>query len=233
MSDFTWADIAAFVCFTTCWAGYDALAHRMARRVPSLVDALKTYRASWMDRLCRRENHQADATILSNLLRYAIFFASTTVFILAGLVALLGTTDKVVEVVSRLPFSSGISVLVWEVKVVLLIYIFVYAFFKFTWCAWQYNATSILAGSAPGSGEDPEARARYVDAISRMVALAGDSFNHGVRAYYFSMAALSWFLHPWLLVATTLWVTAVVYRRDFHSDTLKALLIGIGPRAQT
>jgi uncharacterized membrane protein len=33
---------------------------------------------------------------------------------------------------------------------------FVYAFFKFTWSAWQFNVTSILVGGMPFPGDSPE-----------------------------------------------------------------------------
>ena len=82
---------------------------------------------------------------------------------------------------------------VWEVKVVMLIYIFVYAFFKFTWSAWQFNATGVLVGGMPAAGESAATLARSAEAVSRLAALAGVSVNYGIRAYYFSMAALSWF----------------------------------------
>jgi len=225
-TDFTWTDGLALVFFVVCWVGFDQYSTRKAKQSPSLIGTLRIYRTWWSKRLCSRDNHAGDVTILTNLLRYVFFFASTTVFILAGLVALLGTTDKVVEVVSRLPFSGGFVVWVWEVKVVMLIYIFVYAFFKFTWSAWQFNATSILVGGTPPPSDSPEAR-RYAEAMSRLVALAGESFNHGIRAYYFSMAALSWFLHPWIFVFCSAWVTFVLYRREFHSHTLDALLVGV------
>jgi len=226
VTDFTWSDALSLAFFVACWVGFDQFSTRKAKQSPSIIGTLRVYRTLWANRLCRRDNHAADVTILTNLLRYVFFFATTTVFILAGLVALLGTTDKVIEVVSRLPFSGGFVVWVWEVKVVMLIYIFVYAFFKFTWSAWQFNATSILVGGTPAPGDSPET-ARHAEAVSRLVALAGESFNYGIRAYYFSMAALSWFLHPWIFVVCSAWVTLVLYRREFHSPTLDALLVGV------
>ena len=50
------------------------------------------------------------------------------------------------------------------------------------------------------------------------------NFNNGLRAYYFALAALTWFLHPWLMVAATGWVVYILYQREFHSKTLIALI---------
>jgi uncharacterized membrane protein len=47
--------------------------------------------------------------------------------------------------------------------------------------------------------------------------------NHGLRAFYFALAALTWFLHPWLFVAASAFVVYVLYQREFHSTTLHAL----------
>ena len=182
-----------------------------------------------MEQVRVREQHQSDATILSNLLRGALFFASTSIFLLGGLVALLGTAQRVTEVFSQLPFTAPFSLWLWEMKVMMLIYIFVYAFFKFTWSAWQYNALSIVVGAAPGPSATPEAAAGYIEAATRVAGLAGESFNHGVRAYYFSMAAVAWFIHPLLFVAAVSCVTLVIYRREFASPTLAALLAATGP----
>ncbi len=47
----------------------------------------------------------------------------------------------------------------------------------------------------------------FLDRIAVIVAFANRNFNSGLRAYYFGVAALSWFLHPALakVVATEGW----------------------------
>ncbi len=53
--------------------------------------------------------------------------------------------------------------------------------------------------------------------------LAGDEFNRGIRAYYFGFAALAWFVSPAVFIGATLLILAVLYRRDFRSQTLATL----------
>jgi uncharacterized membrane protein len=48
-------------------------------------------------------------------------------------------------------------------------------------------------------------------------------YNRGIRAYYFGLAALGWFIHPWLLVLSSAWVVLVLHRREFRSRLLKTL----------
>jgi uncharacterized membrane protein len=52
---------------------------------------------------------------------------------------------------------------------------------------------------------------------------ASKDFNQGLRAYYFSLAALSWFVSPWLFMAATTVVVAVLYLREYRSTALQVL----------
>jgi uncharacterized membrane protein len=60
--------------------------------------------------------------------------------------------------------------------------------------------------------------------VARITSYAGVNFNNGLRAYYFALAAMTWFLHPWLMMAATGWVVLVLYHREFSSRTLQALV---------
>jgi uncharacterized membrane protein len=53
--------------------------------------------------------------------------------------------------------------------------------------------------------------------------LAAETFNDGLRAIYFSFAALLWFLSPLALVLGTASVIWVLFRREFHSEILAVL----------
>lgn len=215
-------DAIALACFLVCWLGYGAVARWLSTRRPSLISSVNVFRTRWMRRICQRESHIADATLLGNLLRGALFFASTTVFILGGLIALLGPT--MADVVSRLPYSTPAEPWLLEVKALTLIAVFVYAFFKFTWSAWQYNVVSIIVGASPKASEsDVIEVAHYVESAAHIAGLAGDSYNNGIRAYYFAIALLAWFVDPLMFLAVTLVVTLVLYRREFFSPMLESL----------
>jgi uncharacterized membrane protein len=59
-----------------------------------------------------------------------------------------GTCDKANELVRDLPFTAQTSVLVFDMKVLLLLGIFVYAFFRFTWSTRQYTFGALLVAAA-------------------------------------------------------------------------------------
>ena len=136
--------------------------------------------------------------------------------------------DKLVLVVTDLPFVQQTTKAAWEIKILLLILIFIYAFFKFSWSIRLHSYTAVLLGAAPEYTaenavltDDDLAFARE---LGRILTLAADHFNNGMRAYYFGLAAVTWFVHPVFVFAATFWVLVVLYRREFRSRSLRHLL---------
>ncbi len=216
-------DLAALVWFFALWAGYVKFAAWQGTRVPSLVSVMASYRRDWWARALERDQRIVDSSIIANLSNSATFFASTTLFILGGLLALLGTSAPVAELVMELPFASKGTALYLDVKILLLIAIFVFAFFKFTWSLRQHNFCSVLVGAAPRHDDDPQKLHDFVDRSGQIASFAADHFNNGLRAYYFGLAALTWFLNAWLFIGATAWVVWVLYYREFHSEALQVL----------
>ena len=138
----TYADYAALFWFIAVSFGYVRFAEWKAQRAPSLLGAMNLYRRQWMERVITRENRIVDSSLIGTLSNVATFLASTTVLILGGLIALLGTTEKVVDVVGELPFAVKSSPRLWEAKILLLVGIFGFSFFKFTWSLRQFNMSS-------------------------------------------------------------------------------------------
>lgn len=221
----TWLDVLAFAFFLAAWVGYAAFATRYGARVPSLQTSMDGYRRTWMARMIERDNRMVDVNIMRNLTRSSQFFASTTMLILGALIALMGYVQQALDVVSGLPFTVKGTVRATELKILLLVVIFVYAFFKFSWGIRQLNFSSVLVGAAPKPPQgDAEQHAGYINRIARIASSASINFNNGLRAYYFALAALAWFLHPWLMIVATGWVVYVLYRREFRSKTLQSLV---------
>lgn len=223
MFKITLPDWLALGWFVLCWAGYTWFADHRGGGEQGLMKASNLYRLEWARGLLAREVRIMDSALIGNLIQSVSFFANTTIFIIAGLLTLLGGAEHGVEVTGDLPFARQTSRELWELKLLLLLAIFVYAFFKFTWALRQFNFFSILMGAAPQPGSQSQADEGFVCKIARINAYAGDDFNRGVRAYYFGLAALAWFIQPWVFMAVTTVVLWVLYRRDFASPTLHAL----------
>jgi uncharacterized membrane protein len=180
-----------------------------------------------MQRLLLRDNRIADANVIGNLERNASFFASSTLIILAGILTALGASERAVSLLADLPFAQPVSRGLSEIKLLCLAVVFVYAFFTFSWCMRQYNFAAVLVASAPMVGErnvsDLERKA-FAERAARVLSMAANQFNFGLRAYYFGMATLAWFVHPWFFMAVTTGVVLILYRREFHSDVLGVMV---------
>jgi len=216
-------DWIALIWFAICWIGYALFAQVKARTKPTLASSLSNVRGLWMSRIFSREVRIADVTALGILQRNVTFFASTTIFILAGLLTVLGATDQIVQLTNTLPFIVENTRASWEVKLLVLIFIFVYAFFKFAWSVRQYNFAIVLLSAAPTNDCSENDKTLFVINANEVLTRANNSFAHGLRAYSFAMAILGWFVHPVLFMVSALWVVLVLHRREFHSNTLTAL----------
>src|SRR5262245_1267915 len=126
-------DVIAVLVFLATWIGYTRFAVWYGRRVPSLHGVLDDIRAIWARRMIERDNRMVDVNIVRNLTRSSQFFASTTLLILGALLALLGYVQRAADVIAELPFAIQASQRLWEIKILLLVAIFIYAFFKFSW----------------------------------------------------------------------------------------------------
>ncbi len=218
------ADLVALIWFALCWFGFSWFAEWHAVRVPSLVSARRALIRAWIENIFHREVRILDSTLLGNLLQGSTFFASTSIVILGGLLALLGTSEKAINIVAELPFTARATERIWEIKILVLIAIFVYGFFKFTWSLRQYNLVSILVGSMPEQDKAPPNYEQYLKNTADIASFAGENYNMGLRSYYFGFAVLTWLLNPWLMMVVTLFVVGVLYQREFRSRTLTALL---------
>lgn len=216
-------DMAALTAFIALWAGYTVLADRLTGQGHSLLSATARHRRTWMRNLCDREVRVTDSALLGNLMRSVSFFASASILIMGGLVALLGASDRAFAVVQDLPLVHSSGRGTFETKVVLLTGVFVYAFFQITWSLRQFNYCCVLLGAAPMPDADDFAKDVFAEHAAKLNALAANSFNRGLRAYYFALAMMTWFIDPWVFLVATMAVVAVLYRREFRSKTLKAL----------
>jgi len=216
-------DVVAVVFFIVAWIGYARFALWHGRRVPSLHGELDRMRATWARRMVERDNRMVDVNIVRNLTRSSQFFASTTLLILGALLALLGYVQRAADVVAELPFAVQASHRLWDMKILLLVGVFVYAFFKFSWAIRQFGFCTMVIGACPKTPQEGDDGSQEGASLALLVSYASASFNQGLRSYYFGVAAMSWFLHPWLMILTTIWVVRVLYAREFRSRTLEVL----------
>lgn len=217
-------NLAAFLWFLLCYRGYFAYTKRKGLTDPTLSFAVHHLRRKWIRMALGRDNRITDTNIIANLERNVSFFASSTLLILAGLMTILGSSESFTLLLDDVPFSDHATVRESGAKVMLLIGLFVYAFFKFTWAMRQYGFVAVMLGGAKVEVIEPDQPSEIVDIIAEMASKAGGNFNNGLRTFYFSLAVLGWFINAWVFMFLTALMVPILYRREFSSDTLKSLL---------
>jgi uncharacterized membrane protein len=222
-------NLLALCWFLLCFRGYMTYARVRGHTTPCLSSVMHLYRLEWMRHMLMRENRVPDTTAIANLERTVAFFASTTILILAGLMTLLNVSDAAMNIVQDIPFAYPLTSGEWELKLLLLILLFVYSFFKFTWSLRQYGFASVMMGGAPLPSESLSEQRLQAHAarIAEMTSLAANNFNIGLRTYYFCVAVLGWFINPWLFMLLSGIVVFVLYRREFVSTALQTMMMSI------
>ncbi|RIX45096.1 MAG: DUF599 domain-containing protein [Rhodocyclales bacterium GT-UBC] len=219
----TLTDWVSLVIYFTSWAGYAWFSERSQRGAGGLTRTSQNYRLLWALRMLERENRVMDSTLIGNLVTSVSFYANTTIYIIAGLVAALGASDKLLSITADLPFGGAGNQELLEIKLMLVLACFVFAYFKFTWSLRQFNLLSILVGAAPFGKREEAGIETYAHRLAGANSLAGDDFNRGIRAYYFGLAASGWLLNPAALGALAIVILVVLYRRDYQSAALHIL----------
>lgn len=221
----SWVDYFGVALFFSCWMGYRFILERGDMGRKGLIGITHEYRLQWAMESASREIPVACAGLTSNLMASVSFYASTTIYIIAGLFALVGSVERLLSFSEDIPFAQAVSSGLIELKLILLIFIFVNAYFKFTWSLRQFNFLCILIGGSPYRENMPseEYRLKTAKRMARVNSCAGNEFNRGIRSYYYGIAASTWFLHPAAFIVATIWVTCILYVRDFHSPVLEIL----------
>ncbi len=216
-------DWAALVVFLLCWNAYWILVDRVpAIRRRSVIAAMDEHRRRWMRAALMRENRIADISAIGNLMSSTSFLANTAIFILGGLLAMLSSPELGRRVLAAMPFAQAPGEDAgWEIRIILMLVIFVNAFFQLTWALRQFNYCSILVGAMDRGTEAPQLL--QAETAAKIANRAARHFNSGLRAYYFGLAALAWLVHPLALVLASLLVIRELYRREFRSVVHEAL----------
>jgi len=218
-----WQDMLALSFFLLSWIGYALVTDRETHLKNSLLAVMNGYRTQWMHEMLHRDNRSVDVIMIGNLQRSITFFANTSIFLLLGLMTMLSYHERAESILAAVPFAKSSSPFLWEIKIFLLMIIFIYAFFKYTWSLRLYNYASIFVAAAPAHNERIGEHNSIAGKGSYLVGNAARHFNNGLRAYYFGLAALGWFLHPFLFMIATAIVVFVTHRREYRSKTLYML----------
>lgn len=179
---------------------------------------MRSWRHQWSREIQWREERITDISLVRGLVDGISFFASTSVLMISGLVALLGAADPMSDLFHRYPYFADTTPEQIAIKIIALIILAISAFFKFGWSMRLHSYSTLMIGALPASHlRDLEYANEISQRIADMSFLASKHYHAGMRAYYLGFAALTWFISVWIFFATLFWIVMVMIRRDYMS----------------
>ena len=197
-----------------CWFAYNYGVPLIERRRPSLSVIMSMQRRRWVANMAGRES-PLDAILSGNLMGSISFLASTTVLMILAIFTAFGQLPSVVATLRAAGLGVSYTSGDLQLHFIVMLAIFVLAFFAFTLALRQFNHFCIMIGAMDRQGRTSEAE---IDSIARLNTMAARNFNNGIRAYYFSVATVAWFIADWAAIAASLAVVMTLVHREFFSS---------------
>ncbi|WP_420010856.1 DUF599 domain-containing protein [Tateyamaria sp.] len=214
-----------FVALGLLVAGWVLIGWRIEHpgaKKPSTSQIMAGFRREWMRQMITREPRIFDAQIVSNLRQGTAFFASTSVIALGGALAVIGNAERLAGVANDLSLMEA-PVFVWEAKLVVLTLFLTNAFLKFAWANRLFGYAAVLMAAVPNDITDPNCMFR-ADQAAEINVTAARSFNRGLRSVYFALTVAAWLAGPIALMLAMVFTLAVIWRREFASESRSILL---------
>lgn len=196
------------------YLAYNVIVPQVERWRPSLSVIMNMQRRRWVANATQRES-PFDAILSGNIMGSVSFMASTSVLLVLAVFAVFGQLPALMETLESLSLDRNYTLIDVQVHLVIMLIMFVQAFFAFTLSLRQFNHFCIMLGALDHGRITTE---EEIDAIARMNGLGARNFNSGIRAYYFSVAGAAWFVSEWLAVAAGVVTVLVLAHREFFSS---------------
>lgn len=215
-------DLAALALFAVTWLAYEPLLKAFARGGGMINTDMTVVRLAWMRTMAARENKFMDGQLLGHTLNSASFFASSNLILIAAAAGALFGGETAFRSASSLMVLKTSSRLLFEGQIALVIIALVRGLLSFIWSIRQMNYCLAVIGAAPET-DDKVLQNRYGEAASRLLNPALSSFNAGVRAYYFALAAAAWLFGAAAFMTATLAAVTLLIFRQRHSRAARAV----------
>ncbi|QQR41046.1 DUF599 domain-containing protein [Devosia rhizoryzae] len=197
------------------YLAYNIVVPQVEKLRPSLSVIMNMQRRHWVANATRRES-PFDAILSGNIMGSVSFLASTAVLLVLAVFAVFGQLPTLMNALESLSFDRNLTVVDVQAHLAVMLAMFALAFFAFTLSLRQFNHFCIMLGALD---HDRETGEEEIEAIAQMNALGAKNFNSGIRAYYFSVSTVAWFVSEWVGVATCLATVLVLAHREFFSSS--------------
>jgi uncharacterized membrane protein len=185
-------------------------------------------RIEWLEATAQRSNRIVDSTMLMGQMNGSLFYASSALLALGACFALLTNREHITDLLFATLHQIDTTETYIEVKIISLMLIFAYCFFKFGWAFRLFTYSSVLIGSIPNPQKDASEEYNQKIQKSCMQAAhiniqAARHFDRGQRAIFASLPLLSWFAGNKIMMVTSVIIVLAMLRRQFLSQSVYIL----------
>lgn len=229
LTAFSPLDHAALAILLAAWLWIGWRIENPSPGRPSVSVLMADFRRAWMAQMVTRQPRVFDAQLVGILRQGTAFFASATMIAIGGGLALMGDTDRLAGLARDLTLSQT-PAYVLELKLLVVLLLLANAFLKFVWAHRLFGYCSVLMAAVPNDPDHADARPRAAQAAEISIT-AARSFNRAMRSTYFALAAAAWLLGALALLIAALATLAVLWRREFASQS-RTILQDLPPDTQ-
>lgn len=216
------AHAAATLLLFTCWIAYSPIVGLFGRG--TLNSQLEFVRRQWVLELTRRDAKPFDAVLLGHIIHSVAFFGSATLIVLAGIITAFANLEPIHATATRLHFATDTGIELFGLQFGLLAIVLGLSFFSFTYALRKLIYVLALVGALPTAAQAGARHERLVGDAATVLSEAVQTFNFGIRGYYYAVAALCMFASPYASIVATLIATGVLIYRQVATKTSRAIV---------
>lgn len=203
------------------WAFYGLLSKAIETQRPSMSSLMARQRLRWVQNAVRRDT-PIDGILTGNIMSAVSFFASTSVLLILAMFAVIGQLTELMPTLRSLSWGAVYTDFDYQTHFVVMLVMTVMAFLSFTLSLRHFNHFCILMGAADHStNSDPT----EVRALANLNTQGARHFNSGIRAYYFSLANVGWFLSTTIGIVMAVGTIGFIIYREYFSAARSAIAL--------
>jgi uncharacterized membrane protein len=225
-------DLAALAVTLTALVGYHAfLGHKVRHNKNFTFQATMTKsRAAWVRAVMAEGKDVLAVQTLRNSTMAATFMASTAVLLIIGVLTLSAQGERLEASWHVLNPMGPSGAVLWTVKTLILLVDLFAAFLSFTMAIRQFHHVGYMI-NVPLSGKYGRIP---LDTVVAQLERSGRFYWFGMRTYFLLVPLVLWLFGPYMMLAATAVLIAVLYRLDHmpldEERVMEATEKGTAPR---